>query len=99
MFSILVTIWVILMLYASIIEYKYYQAVKLHEPDVWQQLGSPKYLNVPLVFVSPKGSKLIKTISNEVVRELAKKHRQTGVLFVAYVISVLIISIVYFKMV
>jgi len=81
------------------IEYQYYQAVKIYEPIIWQQLGSPKYLNIPFAFISPKGSRLLKEISHETVLELAKKHRVTGGLFLAYVVLVLVISIVYFKMI
>lgn len=97
MLSVLLTIWVLLMLYSSVIEYRYYQAVRIYEPNIWQQLGSPSYLKIPFAFISPKGSILLKEISNETVLELAKKHRISGGLFLAYVIVVLVTSIVYFK--
>ncbi|WMN61764.1 hypothetical protein NI389_18310 (plasmid) [Pseudoalteromonas xiamenensis] len=94
---VLVSIWVLLMFRSGVAEYKYYQAVKTLEPKVWEQLGSPKYFKIPIVFVSPKGSKLLRGISNEIVCEFANKHRQAGILFLAYVAFVLVASIVYFK--
>jgi hypothetical protein len=85
------------MLRSGIVEYQYYQSVKTLEPDIWQKLGSPKFINIPFVFVSPKGSKLLRQVSNETVCELAIKHRQAGIQFLVFVVLVLIGSIVYFK--
>ncbi|NMP16327.1 hypothetical protein [Thalassotalea sp. Y01] len=90
-------ILVVLMLRSGLAEYKYYQSVKTLEPDVWQQLGAPKFLKIPMVFVSPKGAQLLKSIRNETVCALAKKHRHAGIMFQLYVVSVLVVSIVYFK--
>ena len=59
--------------------------------------GSPRHLKIPMVFVSPKGSKLLKGITNQTVREYAKKHRLAGLQFLSYVVLVLIASTVYFK--
>jgi len=91
------SILALLMFRSGIAEYKYYQAVKTLEPEIWGKLGSPKNLMVPLVFVSAKGLKLLNTISNNRVSELARKHRQAGIQFLVYVITVLVASIVYFK--
>ena len=96
-FIVLVSIWALLMLRSGIVEYKYYQSVKTFEPDIWQKLGSPKFIKIPFVFVSPKGAKLLREVSNKTVCELAIKHRQAGIQFLAYVVLVLVISIVYFK--
>ena len=94
---ILVSIWALLMFRSGLAEYKYYQSVKTEEPEVWKQLGSPKYLQIPLVFVSPQGSKLLRSISNKTVEACARKHRQAGLQFLSYVVLVLFASIVYFK--
>ena len=50
-----------------------------------------------MVFVSPKGAKLLQSISNETVRRLALQHRKAGVQFLTYVVLVLLLAIVYFK--
>lgn len=91
-------VWVVLMLYSGITEFRYYQSVKTLEPALWQQLGAPRYLRVPMVFVSPSGVKLLKTATNKTVIELAHKHRQAGLLFLAYVVTVLLVAIIYFKL-
>jgi len=96
-FIVLVFIWALLMLRSGIVEYKYYQSVKTFEPDIWLKLGSPKYIKIPFVFVSPKGAKLLREVSNKTVCELAIKHRQVGIQFLVYVVLVLVVSIVYFK--
>jgi hypothetical protein len=96
-FIVLVSIWALLMLRSGIVEYKYYQSVKTFEPDIWLKLGSPRFIKIPFVFVSPKGAKLLQEVSNKTVCELAIKHRQVGIQFLAYVVLVLVVSIVYFK--
>lgn len=79
-------------------EYQYYQAVKTLEPDIWQQLGAPKNFKIPLVFVSPTGTKLLQKTTNPIIQKLACKHRQAGIQFIYYLIIVLTISIIYFKL-
>ena len=91
------SIWAFLMFRSGVAEYKYYKAVKTLDTEIWGELGSPKNLKVPLVFVSAKGLKLLNTISNKRVCELARKHRQAGIQFFVYVATVLVASIVYFK--
>ncbi|MDK2594014.1 hypothetical protein [Pseudoalteromonas obscura] len=93
----LVTIWAILMLRSGLAEYKYYQSVKNLEPEIWAQLGSPEYFKVPVAFVSSKGVKLLQGASNKTVLALACKHRQAGIQLLAYIVLVLVVSIVYFK--
>ena len=82
---------------SGIVEYKYYQSVKTLEPDIWKKLGAPRFLNIPLVFVSPKGSRLLQGVTHKTVCDLAIKHRQVGIQFLVYVVLVLAVSIVYFK--
>ena len=94
---VLVAIWAFLMLRSVIAEYKYYQSIKFLEPEIWAKLGSPKFFNIPIFWVSSKGSKLLEAVSNETVRELAIKHRQAGFHFVSYIAIVLVVSTVYFK--
>ncbi|WP_281557504.1 hypothetical protein [Thalassomonas sp. RHCl1] len=94
---VLISIWALLMFRSGVAEYKYYQSVKTLEPEIWEKLGSPKFLKIPLVFISPKGSKLLRGISNNAICELAHRHRQAGIQFLSYVVLVLVVSIVYFK--
>jgi hypothetical protein len=96
-FMVLVFTWALLMLRSGIVEYKYYQSVKAFEPDIWQKLGSPKFIKIPFVFVSPKGLTLLREVSNKTVCELAIKHRQFGIQFLIYIMLVLVVSIVYFN--
>ena len=94
---ILFLIFLALSLRSGLAEYRYYQSVRALEPQIWEELGSPKYLKIPMVFVSPKGAKLLQSISNETVRRLALQHRKAGVQFLTYVVLVLLLAIVYFK--
>ena len=97
-FTILFSVWLFLLLRSAFAEYKYYQSVKTLEPHIWQQLGAPKYLNVPIVFVSSKGVKLLRGATNKEVCEHAKNHRKTGIQFLVYIVLVLVVSTVYFKL-
>lgn len=92
------SIWLFLMLRAIVAEYQYYQSVKVLESGIWEQLGSPRWLKIPMVFISPKNAVLLSGISNQAVRARAKKHRQAGIVFIAYVTVILLGSIVYFKL-
>ncbi len=94
---ILGIIWALLMWRSVVCEYRYYAAVKLLEPDVWHQLGSPSWIKAPMVFVSPRGAQLLDGISHETVRGLAGQHRKSGRAFLAYTIAVLAGSIAYFR--
>jgi len=96
-FIILVLIWALLMLRSGVAEYQYYQSVRTLESEIWEKLGSPTFLKIPLVFVSPKGSKLLRSVTDETVCKLARHHRQAGIQFVSYVVLVLATSIVFFK--
>ncbi|ESP91480.1 hypothetical protein [Pseudoalteromonas luteoviolacea] len=93
----LAAIWAILILRSGLAEYKYYQSVKELEPEIWAQLGAPKYFKVPVAFVSSKGVKLLQGASNKTVLALASKHRQAGIQLLSYVVLVLVACIVYFK--
>ena len=96
-FVILVLIWAFLMLRSGVTEYQYYQSVRTLEPEIWGKLGSPKFLKIPLVFVSVKGSKLLRGVTSKTVCELASQHRLAGIQFLSYVVLVLAASTVYFK--
>ena len=96
-YILLTSIWAVLMLRSGIAEYKYYQSLKTLQPQVWEKLGAPVFLKIPMPFVSRKNSALLKNIKNQTVCGLAKKHRQAGRLFLSYVVLVLLGSIVYFK--
>jgi len=94
---ILFLVWLALGARSGFAEYQYYQSVKKLEPEVWERLGSPKFLKIPIVFVSAKGTKLLKNISNETVEHLALQHRKAGVQFLTYVVLILLFAILYFK--
>jgi len=94
---ILLLIWLALGLRSGFAEYKYYRSVRILEPQIWENLGSIKYLNIPNFFVSPKGAKLLQSISNETVRRHRIQHRKAGIQFLAYVVVVLLLAIAYFK--
>jgi|TARA_B110000438_G_scaffold266660_1_gene280908 hypothetical protein len=94
---IVVLIWLALGLRSGLAEYRYYQSVRTLEPQIWEELASPKFLKIPMVFVSPKGAKLLQSIPNETVRRLGLQHRKAGVQFLTYVVLVLLLAIVYFK--
>lgn len=89
--------WLALGARSGVAEYQYYQSVKTLEPQVWERLGSPKFLKIPMVFVSAKGTKLLKDISNETVEHLALRHRIASAQFLTYVVLTLLFAIVFFK--
>jgi membrane protease YdiL (CAAX protease family) len=93
---ILIAIWALLMLRSTYAEYQYYQAVKNLEPEIWAQLGSPRFLKIPMVFVSSKNAKLLAKITNKKVIELKNQHRKAGIHFLVYVVLVIGFSIIYF---
>ena len=93
----LVSVWALLMLRSVIAEYTYYQSVKTREPQIWQQLGTPRFLKIPMVFVSAKGKQLLKQVTDTTVRENALKHHRAGRQFLFYIVAVLVIGIVYLK--
>lgn len=67
------------MLRSGVAEYQYYQSVRTLGPEIWEKLGSPRFLKIPLVFVSPAGPKLLRSVTNKTVVKLARQHRQVGI--------------------
>ncbi|MFT5789883.1 MAG: hypothetical protein ACI8SJ_002004 [Shewanella sp.] len=98
MLTILVSIWAVLMLRSVIAEYQYYNAVKTLEPQIWQELGTPRTLKIPIVFLSAKGSARLQEITHETIELKAKAHRQARVQLLAYIALVLVFSTLYFKL-
>jgi len=94
----LVSVWALLMLRSVMAEYAYYQSVKTREPQIWQQLGAPRFLKVPMVFVSSKGTQLLQQVTDAIVRENALKHHRAGKQFLFYIVAVLVLGIVYLKL-
>ncbi|WP_286261936.1 hypothetical protein [Thalassotalea atypica] len=94
---VLIFIWIQLMLRSVMAEYKYYQSVRICEPKIWKNLGSPSFLKAPFIFVSPNGIKQLAKSQHQTVIEHASKHRRAGIQFLAYVMLVLLACIVYFK--
>ena len=95
--AIALLIWLLLMLRSVVAEYQYYQSVRTLEPAIWEKLGSPAWLKIPMVFVSPKHSDMLRGMTNPTVRQLAVRHRAAGYQFLAYVVLVLGLGIAYFK--
>ena len=92
-------IWFVLMLRSGLAEYQYYQSVKTLEPQIWQQLGSPKWLTIPIVFISPKNENLLKGIANETIQLRALNHRRAGRQFLIFIVLALILAISYLNLV
>ena len=87
------------MLRSGLAEYQYYQSVKTLEPQIWQQLGSPKWLTIPIVFISPKNENLLKGIANETIQLRALNHRRAGRQFLIFIVLALILAIGYLNLV
>jgi hypothetical protein len=92
---LLLLIWFVLMLRSGLAEYQYYQSVKTLEPQIWEQLGSPKWLTIPIVFISPKNENLLKGIANETIQLRALNHRRAGRQFLIFIVLALILAISY----
>ena len=95
--TLLLFIWLTLMLRSGFAEYQYYQSVKTLEPKVWEQLGSPRWLKVPMVFVSPKNESLLKAISNETIQQFSRQHRRAGLQFLSFIVVSLVLVTLFFK--
>jgi len=87
------------MLRSGLAEYQYYQSVKTLEPQIWEQLGSPKWLTIPIVFISPKNENLLKGIANETIQLRALNHRRAGRQFLIFIVLALILAISYLNLV
>jgi hypothetical protein len=86
------------MLRSGLAEYQYYQSVKTLEPQIWEQLGSPKWLTIPIVFISPKNENLLKGIANETIQLRALNHRRAGRQFLIFIVLALILAIGYLNL-
>jgi hypothetical protein len=95
---LLLLIWFVLMLRSGLAEYQYYQSVKTLEPQIWEQLGSPKWLTIPIVFISPKNENLLKGIANETIQLRALNHRRAGRQFLIFIVLALILAISYLNL-
>ena len=95
---LLLLIWLVLMLRSGLAEYQYYQSVKTLEPQIWEQLGSPKWLTIPMAFISPKNENLLKGIANETIQLRALNHRRAGRQFLIFIVLALILAISYLNL-
>ena len=95
---LLLLIWLVLMLRSGLAEYQYYQSVKTLEPQIWEQLGSPKWLKIPMAFISPKNENLLKGIANETIQLRALNHRRAGRQFLIFIVLALILAISYLNL-
>jgi len=86
------------MLRSGLAEYQYYQSVKTLEPQIWEQLGSPKWLTIPMAFISPKNEILLKGIANETIQLRALNHRRAGRQFLIFIVLALILAISYLNL-
>jgi hypothetical protein len=98
MFIVLVIIWAILMGIMLVAEYKYYKSVKVFEPRIWQQLGSPSRYKVPFVFISRMGNEHLSNATHPKVCLRKKQYMFCSYLFLGYLITILIVSTLYFKL-
>ena len=95
---LLLLIWLVLMLRSGLAEYQYYQSVKTLEPQIWEQLGSPKWLKIPMAFISPKNEILLKAIAKETIQLRALNHRRAGRQFLVFIVLALILAIGYLNL-
>ena len=95
---LLLLIWLVLMLRSGLAEYQYYQSVKTLEPQIWEQLGSPKWLKIPMAFISPKNEILLKGIANETIQLRALNHCRAGRQFLIFIVLALILAISYLNL-
>ena len=95
---LLLLIWLVLMLRSGLAEYQYYQSVKTLEPQIWEQLGSPKWLKIPMAFISPKNEILLKGIANETIQLRALNHRRAGRQLLIFIVLALILAISYLNL-
>lgn len=95
--AIPITVLLVLFLRSIRAEYQYYQGVKSLEPQLWSQLGSPRFLQVPLAFLSSSNKALLNSMSNPIVQKLAANHRRSGLQFLVCLATILLASTVYFK--
>ena len=95
---LLLLIWFVLMLRSGLAEYQYYQSVKTLEPQIWEQLGSPKWLKILMAFISPKNEILLKGIANETIQLRALNHRRAGRQFLIFIVLALILAISYLNL-
>ena len=58
--AFILALWAFLALRSVRADYRYYKAVQTLEPAIWAQLGSPRFLRIPVAFVSSKGVVLLK---------------------------------------
>ncbi|MEM5551234.1 hypothetical protein WNY63_10900 [Pseudoalteromonas neustonica] len=73
----LLVILVVLMMVMLVAKYKYYQLVETFEPAIWQQLGSPRWLKVPFVFISKQGKQYLSEMTHPKVCQREKQYRIT----------------------
>ncbi|WP_435215660.1 hypothetical protein ACMAY6_07025 [Luminiphilus sp. nBUS_16] len=90
--------WLLLMLRASIAEYRYYRAVAIHEPETWAKLDVSNHSLAPFLFwVSPSRKRLLATVDNPRVLACERHAKATGRWFLGYVVAVLLSAIAFFK--
>ncbi|MBQ4832283.1 hypothetical protein J8L70_03425 [Pseudoalteromonas sp. MMG010] len=78
-------------------EYKYYQSIKVYEPEIWMAIAKPTVFMIPFLFISNKKQKLLRTATNEKVHQCAKRFRKSAIIFICYLVVVLVGAIIYFK--
>ena len=86
------------MLRSGLAEYQYYQSVKTLETQIREQFGSPKWLKIPMAFISPKNEILLKAIAKETIQLRALNHRRAGRQFLVFIVLALILAIGYLNL-
>ncbi|MFT5161828.1 MAG: hypothetical protein ACI9FJ_000395 [Alteromonadaceae bacterium] len=99
MLLVSVTIFILLaLLRATLIEIRYCQSIKAHEPAVWQALQPSRPLTLLWRFVQLENSTLFKQISHSGVLDLAVKTRRAQIQFVVVFVFALIAAVVFFRL-
>lgn len=88
----------VLMMRASLIEYKYYQTIKQQAPELWQYIGAPKSFKIPFAIMKLEKTGALDRIDNHEINVLAKQHRRASMACMALLAAILVFAIVFFKL-
>ncbi|GIU28847.1 hypothetical protein TUM4644_26800 [Shewanella colwelliana] len=98
MLTVLVLCLAALVIRTSVIELRYYQAIKHHEPRIWFALGAPAWFKAPFILFNVENHPLFSQITHPQVLAYSKQHRRAGLQFIVALASTLVVLILYFKL-
>ncbi|MDX1281679.1 hypothetical protein [Shewanella colwelliana] len=98
MLTVLALCLAALVIRTSVIELRYYQAIKHHEPRIWFALGAPAWFKAPFILFNVENHPLFSQITHPQVLAYSKLHRRAGLQFIVALASTLVVLIFYFKL-